>query len=327
MASTLLLPIGLSAVDPATAPTPPALPQIGRQRLAMCGELSWVFDPLCVIVAALLARALLVRWAVLPGSADDLQAAAWLAALLAPFLLRDARFGAKAGGGRTAALLWAHMLRFGLLALVVLGLGWASGTQDRLTRGWLVLWLTGGFAATTLARLLVALAVQRALRRGRLAEVVTVVGAGPLADRLLAELGRAPAGHVEVLGLFDDRCGRGGRAAPAGTTAQLVEIGKTRRIDWIVLALPPEAQQRLDVTVQRLKALSAAIVLCPPHVGLALPQHVEGVVGETVAVGWLADHPAPADGAWARALVPRWIVTLFELSAAGIAAIAPRRAP
>lgn len=333
MHRTLPLAIQRSTTGPATPEAPPALPQIGRQRLAMRGELSWVFDPLCVLAAALLAT-LLHTGEMLPGlpglhpgTADDLAAAAWLGALLAPFLLRDAQFGALAGGGRTAAPLLAHALRFGLLALVILGLGWASGTQDRLTRGWVLLWLSGSFAMTLLARLHVALHVRRALQQGQLAEVVAVVGAGALGDRLLNELRRTAPRSVEVLGLFDDRAGRGGAIAPAGTTAELVELGKTRRIDWIVLALPAEAQQRLEETVLRLKALSAAIVLCPPHVGFALPPQVEGWVGETVAVGWLADQPVPAGEAWARRLVPRWIVTLLELSAAGLAAMVRRIAP
>lgn len=322
MHRTLPLALQRATTGPTAPEAPPALAQIGRQRLAMRGELSWVFDPLCVLAAALLATLLHSHWPMLPGlppgAADDLAAAAWLGALLAPFLLRDARFGALAGRGRTAALLLSHALRFGLLALVILGLGWASGTQDGLTRGWVLLWLSGSFATTLLARLHVALHVRRALQQGQLAEVVAVVGAGALGDRLLNELGHTAPRSVEVLGLFDDRAGRGGAIAPAGTTAELVELGKTRRIDWIVLTLPAEAQQRLDETLLRLKALSAAIVLCPPQLGFA---QAEGGGGESVAMGRLADDPAPAEDTEVRSIVPRWIVTLLELSVAGLAAI------
>lgn len=327
MHPTLPLAIVRATTGPPVPEAAPALPHIGRQRLAMRGELSWVFDPLCVLAAALFATLLHSHWAMLPGlppgAADDLAAAAWLGALLAPFLLRDAQFGALAGRGRTAALLLSHALRFGLLALVILGLGWASGTQDRLMRGWVLLWLSGSFAMTLLARLHVALHVRHALQQGQLAEVVAVVGAGALADRLLNELGHAASRSVEVLGLFDDRAGRGGAVAPAGTTADLVELGKTRRIDWIVLALPAEAQQRLDETLLRLKALSAAIVLCPPLVGLAPPQ-AEGVADDSVAEGRPADDPAPAEDTGLGGLVPRWVITLLELSAAGLAALLRR---
>ncbi|MDO8704297.1 MAG: exopolysaccharide biosynthesis polyprenyl glycosylphosphotransferase, partial [Sulfuricaulis sp.] len=77
----------------------------------------------------------------------------------------------------------------------------------------------------------------------------------------------------------------------AGTLAQLIELGKTRKIDWILLTLPPTAEQRVLSMVQRLKALSVPIGLCPQHVGLTVPYRTIDYVGGSVPVSLLADRP------------------------------------
>ena len=204
-----------------------------------------------------------------------------LAALLAPFILYDKRFGSRAGRGSSRALIGSFALRFVIFTAVLLVLGVASGVLDDLPRGAVIVWIGASLLLTVLARWAMARQVGRLSRSGRLAEVVAVVGAGAVADRLVQALHRGRPDRIEVLGIFDD----------AGDLSALLVLARTRRIDWIVLTLPPTDAQRLQSLVQRLEPLGVPIGLCPQHVGTALPHGSVGYVGGSVPLGLLVARP------------------------------------
>ena len=77
--------------------------------------------------------------------------------------------------------------------------------------------------------------------------------------------------------------------------------------------------------VQRLKALSVPIGLCPQHVSLATPYHPIDYVGDNVPVSLLADSPMHRRDAFFKAaedFVPRWILTLVLVPVEAIEALA-----
>jgi Undecaprenyl-phosphate glucose phosphotransferase len=261
---------------------------------AIVSDLLPLLDMVCLIVAAWLGTEWVLQWpgalAPSPGVASALTPAAWVVVALAPFLLYDPHFGSLAGRGRIAALLRSHALRFTLFAAVALALGVLAQALHGFAHGWLLLWFALGLLFSSLTRLALARWVQRLQRRGLLSEVIAVVGAGALAERLVLALREARPETIELLGVFDDEPAQAGTTGPSGSLAQLLELGKTRRIDWIVLTLPPTAPNLLSI-VQRLKALSVPIGLCPQHVGLALPHRSTDIVADSVSVSLLADRP------------------------------------
>jgi len=192
-----------------------------------------------------------------------------------------------------AVLVRSYALRFTIFAGVVLALGAASQALDNFPLGWLVVWFATSLLLASLTRVLVARYVRRLQRQGVLTEVIAVVGAGPVADRLVQALRQTRPETIELLGVFDDKIVGAvpGTTKPAGTLAQLIELGKIRKIDWILLTLPPTAEQRLLSIVRRLKALSVPIGLCPQHVGLTVPYRTIDYVGGSVPVSLLADRP------------------------------------
>lgn len=324
-------------VDPDTV-SPPLLPD-AHARAATSGELSWLLDPLCVIAGAALATLLYADAGLLPalgaGFARDAAPAAWFAGLLAPFVLRDRHFGELAARGRWAALAHRHALRVGLLALAILGLGAISSALVRFPSGWLMLWLSASLLCTALARLAAAAFTRWLQARGLLDDVVAVVGAGPAADRLVHALLRARPRTARLLGVFDDAPGVPGAAAVTGSIDRLIELGRTRRIDCIVLALPPEDEPQLQAVVQRLKSLAAPIALAPRHPGIRLPPRSAGFIGERVPVERLELPPPQAPlglRAGAGDMLPRWVATTLGLLGGAVAALvrrvigAPRRA-
>jgi Undecaprenyl-phosphate glucose phosphotransferase len=261
----------------------------------MTSSLLLLSDPVLLYVAALLIGALYSQGLPSPLIASDLgdtfTRVVLLAAVLAPFFLYDRRFGAIASRGQMGGLVRTHALRFAAFSAVVLALGGVSRTLGPLPTGWLFTWLAAGLLLTALPRVLVALTLRRLQQQGVLTEVIAVVGAGPVADRLVQVLGQAQPNSIELLGVFDDDPDAVAGNRASGTLDQLLELGKTRKIDWILLTLPPAPEQRLQSIVQRLKALAVPIGLCPQHIGLAAPARNIGYVGNAVPVTLLADRP------------------------------------
>ena len=301
--------------------------------VSMVGSVALILDPICLAVAAWLSTVIYMHWGMsLSLSREfggDLVHGALVAVVLAPFTLYDKRFGATASRGHLPGLLRSHVLRFAMWAAVVLVLGAVSRTLDGFPSGWLALWFAMSLLLTSLTRVAVAQYMRRLQRQGVLREVIAVVGAGEVADRLVHTLCQTRRETIELLGVFDDRINRAklGSADPAGTVSQLIELGKTRKIDWIVLALPPTAETRLLAIVARLKALAVPIGLAPQHVGSAVPYRTVEYVGDSVPVALLADRPIKRWDAVAKATedhIPRWIITLGSLTVAAVRALVAR---
>jgi Undecaprenyl-phosphate glucose phosphotransferase len=122
------------------------------------------------------------------------------------------------------------------------------------------------------AHLVVTQIVRALVSKGMIVDTVAIVGANHRAGKVVSYLESSRFGAAKVVGIFDDRVSpRDPTCIPArGTIADLLELGKSSRIDRIVIALPWSAERRLIEIVHRLKALSADIVLCPGEFALAL---------------------------------------------------------
>jgi exopolysaccharide biosynthesis WecB/TagA/CpsF family protein len=304
-----------------------AKPALSYAAVSMTGDVLLVFDLVCLFLAAFLGTLLYTHWLGLaPRFGSGFQQTGLVAAMLAPFVLYDKRFGSVASRGQMPLLIRSHALRFTLFAGVILALGALSQALDDFPRSWLIIWLASSLLLTSLTRVLAARYVRRLQRQGVLTEVIAVVGAGPVADRLVQALRQTRPETIELLGVFDDKVlgAVPSTIKSSGTLAQLLELGKTRKIDWILLTLPPTAEHRLLSIVQRLKALSVPIGLCPQHVGLTVPYRTIDYVGDSVPVSLLADRPIKRWNAVLKAgedFLPRWMVTFAMLSLAAIEAL------
>ena len=299
----------------------PAQQALSRDAVSLAGSLLPLCDILTLLLAGYLSTLLYTGTlgsVSLPiGSWAAFGPAVLVAAVLAPFILYDKQFGLLASRAQGALLVRGHGLRFVLLAGVVFAIGVANQSLTALPGAWLVLWGTTSLLFTSLTRVLLAAKLRHLERGGVLSEVIAIVGSGPLADRLVKQLRRGNQ-NIELLGVFDDKIqgAERGSVARTGSVAELIELGKTRKIDWIVMTLPCTAEDRLRAIVQRLKALAVPIGLCPENVGLTLPFHQIDYVGEGVPVTLLADRPIRRWGAVIKGgedFVPRWIVTSLLL--------------
>lgn len=251
-------------------------------------------------------------------------ASVFIIAVLAPFLFYNKHLGAIASRGKTYELFRSHCLRLVLLTGIVLTLYSVSNSYRQLPvtellTAWVAVYLAGIGIITSLIRVLVAMYVQNLQRSGVLTEVIAVIGAGPEADRLIHTLRQNRTESFELLGVFDDKIinAKPSTHKSVGTVEHLIELGKTHKIDWILLALPPSAEQRILSIVQRLKALSVPIGFCPQHVGSSVPYHTIDHVGQSIPVNLLTDR---SHSQWkmtviktAESILPRWVITLALL--------------
>jgi len=308
----------------------PTKPSLSYNVVLMASNLLPLCDFVCLLLAASVSTFLYTHWLaplrLAPHFGDKFGQAALVAAMLAPFILYDKRFGSVASRGQTPVLVHSYALRFTIFSGVVLALGGVTQTLGNFPHGWLVIWFAMSLLLTSLTRMLVAQYMRRLQRKGVLTEVIAVVGAGPVADRLVHALRQTRPETIELLGIFDDKIigAKHGSIKSAGTLAQLIELGKTRKIDWILLTLPPTAEHRVLSMVQRLMALSVPIGLCPQHVGLTVPYHTIDYVGDSVPVSLLADRPIKRwDAVIKRGedFFPRWIITFAQLPLVAIKAL------
>jgi exopolysaccharide biosynthesis polyprenyl glycosylphosphotransferase len=121
------------------------------------------------------------------------------------------------------------------------------------------------------------------LARGRYAPAVVIVGATAIAERLIAETRAAARPPFAIVGIFDDRVSRVGQSVAdlpvLGTTDDLLKFQAIDAVDWIVVALPWAAEQRMAELLDRLRTVSTRILLAPDMVGLR-PGDGEAGIGE-----------------------------------------------
>jgi len=271
--------------------------KLSHDFVTLAGDLIPLWDFALMLLSPLIANAL-YRATFAP---PDFNPSAWPtyelqalgSAIIAPFLLGDRRFNSDPSGRETLTLIRNHANRFFRLAAVVLALGFATRALDDMPRAWALIWLAVSLFFTLSTRILLAQHLRHLEYRGVLSQAIAVVGAGPIADRLIRHLLQSQPGKIELLGVFDDRASRndGRMFAPKGSVSDLIELGKTRTIDWILVAIPSTADDRVLEIVHTLKSLAVPVGLCPESVGLKLPNQIINYVGDGLPVTMLADRP------------------------------------
>ena len=110
-------------------------------------------------------------------------------------------------------------------------------------------------------------------RAGRLGEVVAIVGAGPIAQRLLRGMNSAHGGP-RVFGVYDDEAShlpqRCMGHAILGSVDDLVRDARSHLIDTVIVALPSSSDLLLVETLNKLSLVSVDVKLCPGEFAMRL---------------------------------------------------------
>ncbi|MBV8739048.1 MAG: hypothetical protein JO007_17680 [Alphaproteobacteria bacterium] len=118
------------------------------------------------------------------------------------------------------------------------------------SRGWVLGSIFAGAGLLTMQRCLFKIALDYWARDGALARRIAIIGAGKEGQRLIAKLEYSKDPGIALRGVFDDRKSR----VPAsihglkllGTTSDLIRLARQGLIDEIIVALPLDAEARLQ---------------------------------------------------------------------------------
>jgi Undecaprenyl-phosphate glucose phosphotransferase len=166
------------------------------------------------------------------------------------------------------------------------------------SRVWLALWHVAGCGALIVARASVASSARRALKDGRLVRRAVVYGGGAISERVLRDLAADPASDVRICGVFDDRGDARMTRSVAGyphlgNSSDLVQFGREKNIDLLIVALPMMAEGRLKCLLAKLGVLPVDIRLAGRASEVRLRPRAYSYIG---AVPFLDLHDKPIAG-------------------------------
>ena len=306
--------------------------RLSNDLVCVVGDLMPFFDFLSVIVAGYLSTYIyghLVPGAYGAGVWDEYRKEILIVAVLAVPALRDGSLGSAIGNGLTSGMNRKFAARFLRFTCLILGLGFASRSLDPLPRSVVGVAILATFALTATLRTGFAFYVRSLQRKGILSSAIAIVGAGPVADRLIRHLQQTRSGNIEMLGVFDDvpDSTEGLTSRTSRSIGDLIELGKKRKIDWVLITLPSTAEHRLLPLIHSLKSLAVSVGLCPQNIGLSVPCETIDYVCDGLPVTLLADRPLRRWNVVIKAaedFLLGGFITLLALPVLGLVALAIR---
>lgn len=180
---------------------------------------------------------------------------------------------------------------------------------------WLLAWAAWSGGGALALQLLARPVVQRWRQASLTGHRVAIVGSGEPAQRLVNWLEANADDVVQVVGVFDDRRGRGPDRVGlshriCGTTDDLIEYYRQAPIDKIIIALPHHAEERLLAILQRLKQLPVDIALAPDLVGFRVPDSTTAEMAG-LQMRSLAQRPLRASQRFVKDLFDRALAALL----------------
>ena len=166
---------------------------------------------------------------------------------------------------------------------VLLVIAFSLKITDFYSRVWAVSWFLSSFAVLAVERVILASLVNRLAREGRFAKRTVVLGAGELGQRLANHLNQSGDLRTRIIGFVDDRLDRVAPEAEGyevlGNSDHLINLIRRDLVDQVIIALPWQAEQRVQDLVRRLAMTPVTIRLAPDLVGFSLRESAFTQVG------------------------------------------------
>jgi Undecaprenyl-phosphate glucose phosphotransferase len=150
--------------------------------------------------------------------------------------------------------------------LIAVSVSFFAKAGDQFSRAWLGTFYVLGLFTLVAFRRALFLLVRRWTRQGRLDRRTVIVGADGNGEALINALAAQRDSDVRVIGVFDDRGDDRSAAscegiAKLGTVDDLVEFGRTTRVDLVIFSLPISAESRILQMLKKLWVLPLDIRL------------------------------------------------------------------
>jgi Undecaprenyl-phosphate glucose phosphotransferase len=186
------------------------------------------------------------------------------------------------------------MMTWGVTVSVLFLAAFFEKTSETYSRGWTLAWIISGPAVILIGRGILHYAIIALARNGHLTRNVVVVGAGNEGQQLIAKLQTSQDKSIAIRGVFDDRKSR--LPGPVrgfkvlGTTDDLPYFARHVSIDEVIVALPLDAEQRLQALFHKLKLIAIDLRLSVEPVAQRFQVRGVSYIGD-VPVFEIADRP------------------------------------
>jgi Undecaprenyl-phosphate glucose phosphotransferase len=184
----------------------------------------------------------------------------------------------------------ARQVRALIIALVgaftlVAGLAFLAGIDIMPFRLWFLAWLLALIMLLAPFRVMVALLLSAAEKRGELARRAVVVGGGKQCEDLILRLARSNSKAIRILGVFDDRQDERspdtiGLFRKIGTFDELEAYCRDNWVDLLIVALPPSAEERILQLIRKLWELPIDVRIAAHSSRLKLSKRAYSYVGD-----------------------------------------------
>jgi Undecaprenyl-phosphate glucose phosphotransferase len=160
------------------------------------------------------------------------------------------------------------------VAAVLIVLSFVTKASADFSRVWSFLWFASALGLMVVLRVAAQRLIRHWQRRGLLHPSVAVLGAGPVAERLVRHLMSDAESAVRLVGVYCDvdgeRAAECGGQRFAGNIEALIQDARRLPIDMVVLALPWSDETRILAAIDRLRTLPLNVSLCPDGIGFQL---------------------------------------------------------
>ena len=246
-----------------------AKPTIRTDLFAIGYDLLALWDMLTIGCAGLLCSLACNNWvnaSLLNGFEYNALRLSCIGAVIAPLALRDSWARVSWNVATSNQLISRTGRRVAILLVVLLLIGAVTEIASALPPVWIAAWFSFIGCSAVGGRLLVLSLFQRLARSGLLCDRVAILGSGAFAESLVAQVAAAKRQGLHLAAVLDD--GEANAAVLERSLGRLLEMGRAREIDRVLLALPPASEARMFEVVNRLKALDIEVTFCTPLLSL-----------------------------------------------------------
>lgn len=154
---------------------------------------------------------------------------------------------------------------WGILVSALLLVAFITKTSETFSRGWVLACIGAAIGMQMAGRWFLDIAMQRRPHGSHFARNIVIVGAGNEGQQLVAKLRQSPDKSIVLRGVFDDRKSRISRTLNGvnilGTSDDLLRFARKVRVDVVLIALPLDAERRLQMLFHKLKGVALDVRL------------------------------------------------------------------
>lgn len=186
--------------------------------------------------------------------------------------------------------------------VVLVVLAFLTKSSANFSRRVMLGWVLFAPALLVVLRISVRLWLGALRKQGRNMRTLAFAGAGDLAQKLLAKVEATPWFGLKVVGVYDDRNPEYlslGRLPLKGRLSNLVQDARAGKVDYVYIALPLHAEQRILQLIDELADTTASVYVIPDLLIYDL-QHARWSTMGGLPVVSVFESPLSGEAGWLK---------------------------